>query len=127
MNTLTIEAGPRSPEVSFDFATNVYSLKGESYPEDVNEFYGELMDRLEKHLEALSGTAVRFTFELVYFNSSTAKVLMSLFELLDDTAGRGNTVEVIWVYQEDDENMKELGEDFCEELNHATYTFEAVA
>ncbi|GAB6037519.1 DUF1987 domain-containing protein [Fundidesulfovibrio butyratiphilus] len=105
MNTLTLEAGPRSPEVSFDFTTNVYSLKGESYPEDVNEFYGEMLGRLEKHLEAFSGATVRFTFELVYFNSSTAKVLMSLFELLDEAAGRGNTVEVIWVYQEDDEKM----------------------
>lgn len=126
MDTVTIEAGARSPEVSFDFAANVYCLKGESYPEDVNEFYGELMDKLEKHLESLSEAAVRFTFEFVYFNSSTAKILMGLFELLDETASRGNTVEVIWAYQEDDDNMQELGEEFCEELSHASYTLAVV-
>ena len=34
---------------------------------------------------------------------------MGLFELLDETANRGNTVEVIWVYQEDDDNMVGAG------------------
>lgn len=126
MDTIKIAAGLRSPEVSFDFASNVYRLRGESYPEDVNEFYGELMERLEHHLETLSDAAVKFTFDLVYFNSSTVKILMGLFELLDETASRGNSVEVIWVYQEDDDNMQELGEEFCEELKHAHYKLEAV-
>lgn len=121
MSTLSISATERSPEVSFDFANNVFLLKGESYPEDVKEFYGPPIVRLEEHLTSLEGAEVRFNFEFIYFNSSTAKVLMGLFELLDETAGRGNTVTVTWAYDADDDNMEELGEEFGEDLEHATF------
>ena len=36
---LDIEATPRTPAVSFDFGSNRLTIKGESYPEDVTEFY----------------------------------------------------------------------------------------
>lgn len=125
MENIKIEATERAPEVDFNFETNTFLLKGESYPEDVNEFYGSVMDSLEAHLKSLDGAKVSFTFELVYFNSSSAKILMGLFELLDEVAEKGNEVHVIWAYEEDDDNMEEMGEEFCEELEHATYKLDA--
>lgn len=121
MSTLYLASTERSPEVSFDFGNNVFSLKGESYPEDVKEFYGPVIERLETHLNALEGADVNFTFEFVYFNSSTAKVLMGLFELLDATAARGSKVKVVWAFEADDDNMEELGEEFGEDLEHARF------
>ncbi len=121
MSILQLSATDRSPEVAFDFGANTFVLKGESYPEDVKEFYGPVIERLEKHLNALEGAAVSFTFEFIYFNSSTAKILMNLFELLDATAERGNTVTITWAYESDDDNMEELGEEFGEDLEHATF------
>ena len=78
--------------------------------------------QLEEHLEGLEGAQVHFTFEFVYFNSSTAKVVMNLFDLLDSTAERGNAVTIIWAFEKDDDNMEELGEEFGEDLEHATFT-----
>lgn len=126
MSTLQISATERSPEVSFDFANNIFLLKGESYPEDVKEFYGPAIERLEKHLSDLDGATVNFTFEFIYFNSSTAKVLMGLFDMLDATAERGNTVTVNWAFESDDDNMEELGEEFGEDLEHATFNLMAL-
>jgi hypothetical protein len=37
---LDIEATSRTPAVSFDFAGHRLKIAGESYPEDVTEFYG---------------------------------------------------------------------------------------
>ncbi len=125
MNNIKIEGTERTPEVDFSFDTNTFLLKGESYPEDVNEFYGPIMDSLDAHLKSLEGAKVAFTFELIYFNSSSAKILMGLFELLDAVAEKGNEVHVVWAYEEDDDNMEEMGEEFCEELEHATYTLDA--
>lgn len=121
MESVNIEPTERSPEVTFDFASNEFVVKGESYPEDVTAFYSPLIDQLESHLDSLSGASVSFTFELIYFNSSTAKVLMELFDLLDQTAERGNTVNIAWVFEEDDDNMQELGEEFAEDLEHASF------
>jgi hypothetical protein len=121
MSTLHISATPRTPEISFDFENNVYHLRGESYPEDVKEYYGPPITQLERHLESLEGAEVGFRFEFVYFNSSTAKILMNLFDLLDATAERGNTVTITWAFEQDDDNMAELGEEFGEDLCHASF------
>lgn len=121
MSILSVSATERSPEITFDFGNNVFLIKGESYPEDVKEFYGPPVEQLEKHLDALKGAEVSFTFEFVYFNSSTAKILMNLFDLLDATAMRGNKVTVTWGFEAEDDNMEELGEEFGEDLEYAKF------
>lgn len=121
-----IEAKERSPEITFDFEANLFSVKGESYPEDVTEFYGPIVGELESHLGGLSDATVTFEFELIYFNSSTAKVLMGLFDLLDETANNGNDVTITWIYEEDDENMMEMGEEFGEDLLHANFQLKKI-
>lgn len=126
MDPVKIEATDRSPEIDFDFAAEHYRISGESYPEDVTAFYGELLGKLEGHLSAKSSGAVRFDFELIYFNSSTAKVLMSLFETLDECAENGVDVLISWAYEEDDDNMQELGEEFAEDLENAQFELKVI-
>lgn len=121
MESIKIEATERAPAIEFDFARNTFLIKGESYPEDVTEFFGPIMERLEGHLRGQSGASIDFIFELIYFNSSSAKVLMSLFDMLEEVAEEGNQVVVTWCYEEDDDNMQELGEEFGEDLEKATF------
>lgn len=121
MDNLRIEASDRTPEVDFDFASNAFALRGESYPEDVNVFYGQLIEKLESHTESLSKSELTFTFELIYFNSSTAKILMIIFDLLDSAAEKGNKVTINWLYEPDDDNMEELGSEYGEDLEHASF------
>ena len=122
MTILTISAAQRTPEINFDFETNTFLMRGESYPEDIKDFYGPPIMQLTEHLEGLENEKVHFTFEFIYFNSSTAKIIMNLFDLLDSTAERVNTVTINWAFAPDDDTMEELGEEFCEELKHATFT-----
>jgi len=126
MENIKIEATERSPQVDFDFSKNVFFLGGESYPEDVPSFFGPPISQLEEHLESQDGAKVEFNFELIYFNSSSAKVLMELFEMLDEAAENGNDVVVNWAYDEDDDNMEELGEEFGEDLEHATFNLKKI-
>lgn len=125
MDPIVIAATKRCPEVSFDFSANTFLIKGESYPEDVDSFYGSLIESLEQHLGSQSGAAIRLDIELIYFNSSTAKVLMELLEMMDAAAERGNDVLITWLYEEDDDNMEELGTEFAEELAHARFELKA--
>jgi hypothetical protein len=125
MDPIIIAGTKRCPEVNFDFGANTFLIKGESYPEDVDSFYGSLIEALEQHLASITGATVRLDIELIYFNSSTAKVLMELFEMMDGAAERGNDVLVTWVYEEDDDNMEELGTEFAEELVHARFEMKA--
>ncbi|MBT3361520.1 MAG: DUF1987 domain-containing protein [Rhodospirillales bacterium] len=127
MENIKIEASDRSPEVDFDFDKNVYALRGESYPEDVTAFFGPVIGKLEERLGSLKGAEVQFDFELVYFNSSSAKVLMGLFDMLDETAAEGNAVVINWIYDEEDDNMEELGEEFAEDLENVQFVMKKMA
>ena len=71
-------------------------------------------------MDRQKGSDIIFNFELIYFNSSTAKILMDLFDMLDETAS-DNNVMVNWIYDADDDNMEELGQDFGEDLEEATF------
>ena len=126
MENISIKSTDRSPEIDFNFDTNTFVVRGESYPEDVTEFYGGVLKALESHLSGLEGATVSFSFELIYFNSSSAKILMSLFDLLEETAEAGNTVNIVWVHEADDDNMEELGEEFGEDLEAANFKMKAV-
>lgn len=121
MDNLVIAATERSPEVDFDFAAGVLSLKGESYPEDASAVFGPIFAALERYFGDPAGRTVRFDFELIYFNSSSAKALMNMFQLLERAAGQGAAIVVNWFFAADDETMKEFGEDFSEDLQHVTF------
>ena len=127
MSNIELEATERTPKVVFDFTEGKFLISGESYPEDVSQFYGPLMESLEAYFSALKDSEVTFTFAFVYFNSSTAKIVMGLFDLLDDAAASGNNVTVTWEYEEEDDNMEELGEEFGEDLEHASFVKNAVS
>ena len=121
---IDIEATTRTPAVVFDFAQHHLGIKGESYPEDVTEFYGPVFTALDAYLGKLGGGACRFDFELIYLNSSSAKAVMMLMDKLDAAAKKGATVDVYWYYDEEDDTMQELGEEFGEDLENASFHLE---
>ena len=126
MDNIKIEATDRSPEIDFDFGQNAFAIRGESYPEDVASFFGPVIGQLEEHLSSLDGGEVRFDFELIYFNSSSAKVLMGLFDNLDETAGGGVSVTINWYYDEEDDTMEELGQEFADDLENASFNLKLI-
>lgn len=121
MDNLEIPASTRTPAVAFDFAGHHLKISGESYPEDVTSFYTPLFDALDNYLDGRTSGACRFDFELIYFNSSSAKAIMMLMEKLDEAAKAGMSVDVHWFYDPQDETMHELGEEFGEDLQHAAF------
>lgn len=124
---LNIEQTSRTPAVVFDYANNHLKLSGESYPEDVTEFYRPVFDALDAYLGALGGGRCRFDFELIYLNSSSAKAVMMLMDKLEDAAKNGADVDVFWFYDSDDDTMQELGEEFGEDLESAVFHLEKMA
>lgn len=126
MTPLTLEGTERTPGIEFDFENAKLRISGESYPEDVSTFYGPVIEAMEEYLGSLDGGALRFEFELIYFNSSSAKIIMTLMEMLDEAAENGTKVEVYWYFDEDDDTMEELGEEFGEDLEHATFHLETM-
>jgi hypothetical protein len=127
MQNIDIPATARTPAVLFDFGQHHLKLVGESYPEDVTEFYNPIFASLDAYLAELGDGKCRFDFELIYLNSSSAKAIMMMMDKLDAAAANGATVDVFWYYDKEDDTMQELGEEFGEDLANAEFHLEQMA
>jgi len=124
---IDIAATTRTPAVTFDFTQHHLKIKGESYPEDVTEFYGPVFTAVDNYLSKLGKGSCRFDFELIYLNSSSAKAVMMLMDKLEAAAKKGASVEVYWYYDKEHDTMQELGEEFGEDLENAKFHLEKMA
>jgi hypothetical protein len=121
MQNIHLDSTERSPAVDFAFDNGHLRMRGESYPEDAAAFFGPLLQALRDHAGSLAGAPLVMDLELTYFNSSSAKALMNMFQILEDAAAGGATVTINWHYNRDDDAMEEFGEDFAEDFENATF------
>ncbi|MBS1169845.1 MAG: Fe-S oxidoreductase [Burkholderiaceae bacterium] len=128
MENLHISATPSSPEVDFRFAENVLSLRGESYPENAAAFYSGIISSLNEYLNSeVRPQAIALNVELTYFNSSSTKMLFTLFGTLNDKVANGVEVTVNWYCHEDDDTMREFGQDLQEDFPSMKFYEHAIA
>lgn len=116
-----------SPEIDFDPVTHTLSIKGESYPENCARFYNPMFQWLREYLDVCKDTPVRLVMEIVYFNSSSSKAFMDLFDMLDAAAEGGRAVTVLWGYHAENETAFECGEEFQEDVQHVAFELVRIA
>ncbi len=117
MQRISHKATERTPLVEFDFAGHHLVMEGESYPEDAPGFFGPILEALREYLDGLAdGARVVFDLKMSYFNSSSAKALMNMFQMLEAAARGGCSITINWHYLEDDDTMEEFGQDFSEDF-----------
>jgi len=121
MENLNIPATKSSPEISLNAQTNILSIIGESYPENTAQFYEAIFKWLEEYIANLESEEVVFNIELIYFNSSSSKVLMDLFDTLEEASEDDKNIVVNWIYDEDNEASLEYGEEFAEDMESLTF------
>jgi hypothetical protein len=119
MENLIIDKTEATPGIRFDHATGILELSGESYPENTAEFYAPVFEWLRKFLSG--STDAVMNMEIVYFNSSSSKALMNLFDLLDEAVIDGKKIAVNWIYDAGNESALEYGEEFKEDLNRLEF------
>jgi hypothetical protein len=126
MDNLIVKGNERSPSVDFRFDESRLALSGESYPEDAAAFFGPVVRALAEYCREDPARPVRLEVALTYFNTSTAKALMTMFQILDDHGRSGAEVRVTWAFQQDDEMMKEFGEDFSRDVTHVQFHLDEI-
>lgn len=104
------------PEIDFKFSQNQLSMSGESFPENPAQIFYPILLNLEQYLQNTDNQDIEFNFRLTYFNSSSTKMLTSIFELLNESACSHNRVQLNWHYDEDDDTIREFGEDIREDF-----------
>lgn len=109
---LEIQRTRNTPQVKIDTAEGNFTIRGTSVMEDPVEFFKPVMDQVGEYIKA---PALVTTVELsmVYFNTSSAKVLLDILRSFETIKDRSN-VMIVWVYEQGDEDMLEVGEDYSE-------------
>ena len=113
MEVIKIMGTDETPTVLLDAANNIFEISGRSLPEDVNSFYKPLILWMDKYNQEPNPKTV-FNFKLVYFNTASSKVLLDILMKLEELHKAGKEVVVHWHYSEDDEDMKEAGEEYAD-------------
>ena len=108
-----------TPYVLVDEEKGYMKFEGESYHENVLEFFKEIYDWLDKFLKT---DFALFTFdcELRYFNSATVKLLLNLLLNMDRAANCKN-ITVNWITTANNKIIIECGEDFKEDLENLKF------
>ncbi len=118
MEKLIIDATLNTPSVILDPEKNLFQFTGESRPENVRNFYIPVLEWLENYTSEVASQdkenkskAHEFHFNFEYFNSTSAKYILDLFKTLSNLHSEGINVLVYWHYEEDDEDMLEVGKE----------------
>jgi len=106
MKRLYIEPTPISPEINLSPEDRLFTIIGNSSPEDVRALYYPVVewlelfvgDTLEGDYKFTPGNPLRIVVDLHYFNSSSAKFLYDIFILLRKLKEQNVPLEIEWHY-----------------------------
>jgi len=110
MNTITIQRTTNSPDILLDPKKGIIEIKGASFLEDSSAFYSPILDWVAEYVKSPVATTVHV--ELTYFNSSAAKLLLTIFKILGAIEKKNISLTLNWSYSEDDEDIRDSGHDF---------------
>ena len=106
---LLIQKTLNTPFIKFE--DGVLVISGRSIPENAISFFEPLFKFIADYTKKpYPLTEVNVLLE--YANSSTNRSLMTVFTLLEKIYENGNNVNVNWYFENGDELMSELGNDF---------------
>lgn len=120
MQKIEVQKTISTPHMIIDEENNYLMLSGESFPENIVNFYAPLTNWLTEYL-LTDFPSFLFDCHLVYFNSSTSKLLMNILGAMNDAALEGKTVIVNWHSSKENDVIIECGEEFGEDFDHLQF------
>jgi len=116
MNNLKVESTQSTPSIMTDAGAGIMEMRGDSYPENSFELFSPAMQWIEDYLRQ-ADRPLTLNLHLLYLNTSSVKAMMDIFDILEDAHQAGHKVSVNWFYDEQNERVAELAEEFKEDCS----------
>jgi hypothetical protein len=113
--TLHLVKTSLTPEVRCSAEDGTITMSGDSYPENAFDFYSPVLSWTETYLA--SGKPLRCELHLVYLNTSSIRIVMELFDVMESAHAAGKDVRVNWYFDRENDRVAELAEEFKEDLS----------
>ncbi|MCH8318145.1 MAG: DUF1987 domain-containing protein [Bacteroidetes bacterium] len=118
MKPLIIKATVWTPSVILDASNNKFEISGKSLPENVVVFYKPVKEWFESYSKN-PNPKTDIVIKFLYLNTASQKMIYSILRELGRKFDKKGNISVKWYYNEDSEDIKEIGEDFAEMLDFA--------
>lgn len=113
-----------TPYVHLDVTSKTYVIGGRSIPIDAELFYKPILNWLDRFCETQPKGRLQFCFRFDFFNiASSKRVLFILYRLLE-MRNEGWVVSVLWMYEKNDFDMLEIGQDYSLMIEDLPFIFE---
>ena len=106
---LLIEQKKNTPKVSGDSTNSILVIEGSSFPENVRKFYDPVNDWLDSIVKKTSTLNIDCKF--YYMASSSVIAILKTLQYAERLFGKSN-ISIKWRYEEDDDDIRKIGEDF---------------
>lgn len=102
-----------APEVQYHPATNALAFSGACFPSNALDVFEPIQHWLQIEAPLLGGRPFTLVCALYYINTSSTKQMYDLVDRLKQhrEAGHISQLSIVWVYETDDEETEELGQD----------------
>ena len=109
MKNLELEGTKTTAEVNLNAGTGELKFSGRSIPEDPGTFFNRILEWIEEYYQhGEKGATAEFNLE--YVNSGSSKYFLEIIRMLNNNHLKGKESKIIWLHEEDDESIQELGE-----------------
>ncbi len=115
MNNIIIEKTDSLPGVNFDITSKKLQIEGRSIPENAFTFYTPLITWINEYYSKNDFNTKAEVSKLIvtcdYFNSSSAKMFLYMFEALANYQKEGHLIEINWHVSQEDEEIIDMIDD----------------
>ena len=115
MKEFRLQQSKNTPEITL-LPTGLIKIRGRSIHENVTEYFEPIENWVEDYVKNPADlTCVDIMLE--YFNSASARVLITLFQTITRVSLKNKKYIFNWYYEDGDDDILERGEYFASVLN----------
>ncbi len=114
MEYIKIEETHNSPMVILDPSEGYGLFQGKAFASDAYNFFFPIIEWFDNYANNPRSNST-FEFKLEYINSASGKSIAKIFSIIKNMIVNDN-ISVKWYYNSEDDEMKDMGEEFGEFL-----------
>jgi hypothetical protein len=110
-----LEKSIDSPKIVLDEDNSIFLIEGSSYMADAFKAYKVVLDWINDHfLQCKNQLVCEFKFNML--SSASRKMIYEILSAINQNSSGNKDIQIHWYYANYDEDMKEIGEVYAEQV-----------
>jgi hypothetical protein len=118
MEKLHVHHTKTTPSIVFDADKAEFKITGRSIPADATIFYSPADKWAEKFTAVFEGDTISIDIMLDHLNTGSVRSILTILTRFIRMKARGKTINVNWHYEQEDEDIRDKGEEMSLILEH---------